>query len=511
MRPTNQTAGILAGLVLWTGVLTVAVAGTQPPPAGVSIVDAAATVEEQLAIAFSAVDDNDPTTTGIALTTLMAHPDFDALPADIRHVTFSAAGWTAIQLSELARARDFYLAAINLSANESHVWYQLALLEFDLDNPEASADRLLHLLQHWPELQEELPDGYFAQLVRELIPFPETRLTVLHALLARPWTLNGLGTSHFWHELALMQVERGDTDAARASIEHIDGPMELVMLRIDRRFDALVDPTLKRFDIQRAARLRSDDLRTKAMLAPERLDLLMELTYAMLAAGEERQVLAMTDAALAALSSTTVESALFENIEDQVWLMNNRAIALRRLDRIDEALVQMEIASGFSENGGANVSQALNLGRFYCSLGRFPEALAAISSVNDMSDYGRMVRAAVQHCAMRRSGDATGADEALAYLRDHSATAPSALLQALLEANHLDEAAGTLASLLESTETRLDTLVWVQRFRSLPPLPADHEYRSRREELLARDDVIAAVERVGRIGQYDIHARSALD
>lgn len=464
----------------------------------------------QLAAAVTLADGDNPGPADIALSAVIAHPGFKALPDEQRHQALSLAAFVAIRLEQYSRARELYLAATRVDAADPDDWYRLSLLERELGNPEAAATHVLHFLREWPELLGNLPDHDISQLVHRMAPDSPARLKVLQTLFDASWTRNGLGASDLWYALALMRVERGETEAARTAIARITEPMDLVKLRADRRFDAVVDRGAERFDAARAARTRADDLRVMAMLQPERLDVLRELTYAMLTAGENREVLAMTDAALAVLAEGK-EASPFQDIDEQVWLMNNRAIALRRLGRIDEALAQLQHASRLTEDGEPNVSQVLNLGQFYCSLGRPKDAVRMIAQVGEMSGYGRMVQAAVQHCAARRSGDAVGATHALAYLRQHRQDSEIHFLEALIEADRLDEAAAVMVALLESPHDRADALIAVQNFRSPDPLPGDVEYRARGHRMLARVDVQAAVQRVGRVERHEIHAGNGTD
>lgn len=86
-------------------------------------------------------------------------------------------------------------------------------------------------------------------------------------------------------------------------------------------------------------------------------------------------------------------------MRDRVWLMNNRAIALRRMERLDDAIAAFKTGSRLDGYGGPDVSQVLNLGSFLCLIGRPAEALQVIEPVGEMTGYGRMVQTAVHHCA----------------------------------------------------------------------------------------------------------------
>src|SRR5258708_12052027 len=80
----------------------------------------------------------------------------------------------------------------------------------------------------------------------------------------------------------------------------------------------------------------------------------------------------------------------YDDINDNlIWILNNRAIALGGLGRRDEELELLIRAARRPEHGDPNVSQAINLGQFYCDLGRPKDALFAILDVEKTSPYGR--------------------------------------------------------------------------------------------------------------------------
>ena len=469
-----------------------------------------AKLSTRLKDAIALAEGEDVAAADAALTAIISHTDFKEMPREARLAALSNAGWMAIRSNDLQRARNLYQTSSDIDPDDPDTWYRLSLIELDLDNPEQAATHLLHLLSRWPHTLENLSQQHISMLEHELEHHSPLRLVLLQRLFELEWSREGLGASHLWHELAVLLVERGDTGAAKAAIDHIRTPQEVIKMRVDRRFDAFVDRDAQRFDVQSVAAARAGELRVKAMLEPERLDVLMELTYALLALGRVDEVLAMSDAALALIEALGPGQTLFEDVGDRVWLMNNRAIALRRMGRIDEALEQMLVASELEEEGQPNVSQALNLGGFYCGLGRPDDALEAIAPVGMMSGYGRMVQMAVKHCAARRKGDIEAGDEALAYLRDHRRDAHAIFVDALLEADRMDEAAAVVIGLLEDADTRADALFEAQEFLRPDALPDDAIRFGRQADLYRRPDVRDAVVRVGRIEQHPIHADNSL-
>jgi tetratricopeptide (TPR) repeat protein len=192
-------------------------------------------------------------------------------------------------------------------------------------------------------------------------------------------------------------------------------------------------------------------------------------------------------------------------MHNQVWLMNLRSDALLALGKREEALAELKRARDLDENGGANVSQALNLGELYCRLQRPRDALGEITRVGSTSGYGRMVQAAMEHCADFQLGDSKGAQGALDYMRKHEGDSPLQLLDALLLEGRMDEAASLVEKVLADGYRRGDMLDWMQDTRSTPPLPGDVVQVRNRKALIARPDVATALDRVGRIEHYDLY------
>ena len=94
---------------------------------------------------------------------------------------------------------------------------------------------------------------------------------------------------------------------------------------------------------------------------PRSLRALTDHTYDLLSTGQNDVVLELTADALARIDAAGPDAPPFDDVARyRPWIMNNRAIALSRLGRRDEALVQLEQARTLDEDGGTNVSQSCN-------------------------------------------------------------------------------------------------------------------------------------------------------
>lgn len=448
-----------------------------------------------------------------ALATVIDDRRFARLSVQDRYATLSAAATNAWQLQHYPQARDLYRRVVALSPDEADDWYRLSVLERVQGDHVAAARAMIHVIEHWPELLDQVQDQSIFVLIHQLEPRAQVRLDLLQALFDANWQRKGQGAGTAWYELALMRVDRGEADAARAAIRRISSSRELVLLRADRRFDGLVDRRAVAFDVDNAALREVELQRTLLAAQPDSLQLHTQLSRALLMLGRSEEALALCDDALKAIVDAAVDRPPYaDDAEYRVWLMNNRAIALRRLGHLDEAMQELRRASERREGDSVNVSQILNLGDYYASLGRADEAQAIVAGVGtDINGYGRMVRALVELRAQSQRGDAAAAEHSLAYLREHRQDAQILLLEGLLQTDRLDEAEQVLLELLASGTERAEALYWLQRYREADALPGDRGRRARKAQLIARERVRSAIARVGRIESYGIYANNEMD
>jgi len=447
------------------------------------------------------------------LLPMISAGSFKDLTAHQQHAVLALAATNAMLQDELGRSRRLYQRAIQVDAGYPSDHYFLSLIQAEQGDYTEAAGHLAQAARLLPSVPDDvvIDDHYVYQLLNELDDDAPERLAVLQALFDANWNRDGLGADDLWYELALMRVKQGDAGRAAEAIERVRWPDQLVRLRSDRRFDALVDLQAPQFDVEDAARANVDRLRALADERPSNLKVRMDLTYAMLAMGMDEDVIALTGEVQATLDSATAGQAPYEDAGEYLpWILNNRAIALRRSGRIDEALQLLVRASAMDELGETNVSQVLNLGTFYCRLARPEQARAAIAPVGSMSGYGRMVQASIEHCAAWQAGDRAAAGKAMTYLREHRDDAQTIWLDALLREGRLDEAARVLLGQLESVDERAEALSALQEYREVEPLPGARETMAHWKALKARPDVRQAVERVGRMQQYGIYESSGM-
>jgi len=499
--------GLLVVIALVAPVGDVAVAAStsatgRPAPQGTALA-----YEQKVRRALELAGNNGSVIADPALSAVIADPSFNGLASSQQYVVLSTATLVAINLGQFPRARDLSKRATLVDPENPDELYQLSQLSRVTGDTEGAGTSLIQFSERWPELLDNLEQVHIQQTVQFLDHDSPTRLALLKALFDANWDRNGAGASPMWFDLAALQIEHGDNAAAAVSMKRVTTPAELVKLRIDRRFDSLVDRDSWRFNVENAAKQRVEALAVLTQAKPRSLSIRSEYIDALLTVGLHDEALAQADAAIAEIAEAgnDSDSAPFDDMRLQVWLHDSRAIALRRLGRPEEAVAVMERASGMSESGAPNISQVINLGQLYCALGRGGDAAATVARVGkNLTGYGQMALAMVQQCAALQSGDRAGSDAALAYIREHRKDSPVMLLTALLEAGLEDEAADAMIAFLASPGSRPDVLEWAQGFRQTPPLVGQVRGRNSRDALLARKDVLDAVAKVGRIEQFAI-------
>lgn len=440
-------------------------------------------------------------------TDVLADARFAALPRTVRASMLSDAGDAATAAGDHDRARDLLLRSVRIEPGDVDAWWRLALVELRRDEPDAAATALARIALTDPGVVDNIDAQLIGFVLGEAEPTGLPRLDLLQALFDAGWTRGGLGTDHLWVDLGILLLERGEADRAARVVDRIGDPSAIVRLRMDRRFDALVDRAAPRFDVGAAMQRKLLRLHELSAAHPRWLEARNFVGFALLEAGDERAALADTDRILAEVAAATdAATPPFGDMDELSWVGNTRAIALRRLGRLDDAVAALRDASRLGEAGAENVSQVLNLGALLCGMGRWDEARTTIANVGEMSGYGRMVEAGVEHCIAVGLGEAAAAATALEYLRAHREDAEDIFLEGLLRAGRIDEAAAVVVGQLQSPRARGPVLLAMQGFREAPPLPARIDLEAAWDALLERPEVRAAVAAVGRIERFPIHS-----
>lgn len=442
-----------------------------------------------------------------SLPRLVADARFAGLSTEERRALLSM---TARALSSCDRASEAIaqLQRAIREAPEVDDVYRLSLIAHRQKQYALSLDAYLDYIARWPEAADQHDVPHVWGLYRALADRPAQQRRLLQALFDAGFDDPTGDSSAMWFQLARLHLEGGDVESARAAAARITAADPVVRMRIDRRFDAIVDRTTDTFDASQRARQAVDALRAKAAARPRDLAVWVQLTYAMLTAGDHAGVIDTTTRLIDASGDAPAageKSKAYDSLDHRVWLFNNRAIALYRRGRPDEAVADLERAIAFDPEEGPNVNQTLNLGTLRCYMGRPREAAEGVAAVKGMSTYGELVQALVLLCAAAQRDDRAQANNTLAFFRRHRDEHPEMLLHGLIWTGRLAEAERLYRRMLDDPALRADALMLAQTFLASPPQPGRRAYDRHRDALFARPGVQAAIDAVGRVERFGIH------
>jgi hypothetical protein len=141
-------------------------------------------------------------------------------------------------------------------------------------------------------------------------------------------------------------------------------------------------------------------------------------------------------------------------------------------------------------------------------MGRPADALRILEGVDwakSLTSFGRMQLQQARLRALLQLDKRSEAERVYAYLREHRADAPDAWLDTLLDWGETDEAAAQYIERLQDPLHRSQALYQAQTFRYPRQLPAAAAERARWQALLARPDVTAVINEVGRRQKQPIY------
>jgi tetratricopeptide (TPR) repeat protein len=332
-------------------------------------------------------------------------------------------------------------------------------------------------------------------------------LPLLQALYAAHWKLKwNLEPSGSWLDLALLLLEKNRLAEAMDVSTHVTDEYTLIAMRADRRFDAVVAADPANFDVDTAFKRGLEAFQSASKQAPQTLTPKMAVIDLLMEQQHYAGALAEADRLLEEIRSSADPKTWYKDYDDTyVWVLDTRSRLLRRLGRWEDAVDQLAAASLVLDKNGGNVSQVINLAEMYCALGHPEEALNALTRLGaDISPYGLMQEAAVRLDAAVQLGNTEQAAKWIAFLRDHRVDAPRAYQYGLLMRNEIDTAAKWLIEQLEDRDQRSATLLVIQDYAVPPLTPREAEMHKRRRDMMARPDVQAEIQKVGRIQRYEL-------
>jgi hypothetical protein len=438
----------------------------------------------------------------IAFERLLADPRLSTLDTVRRSDTWLSAAIVAGQQNQQALAEERLRTALSINPRNALARLTLAGNQLVDKQVDAAADNVILALDN-SEGAAELDKDMVWHLDRSLTDSPARRRALLQALFDHGWKSDGIEPASLWVALATLQLEAGQQDKVAATLERVDEPLPLVKLRSDRRFDRYVQRGGSRFDPEASAQRHIDRLRVETMLSPGINDVAVQLSYALLVAGQPQEVIGMTQTlADVATKSTTQPSE--EQARSVGWMLDVRSRAQRQLGQSDAAVDTQMLAVRMAEPSGLS-DQQFGLANLYISLHRPALARQTVKDLADLNAYGEGARQLIELVAALQLKDAAAAQRARDALFARRDDATAHYMASLVADGRLDAAAALLTTRLADPLERGDALLELQELRMAPLLPGELETHARWEQFVQRADVKAAVRRVGRMDSYALY------
>jgi beta-barrel assembly-enhancing protease len=464
--------------------------------------------QQQLTDAEKLVDEKNWPQAQTALRTIIEAPTFRRLPGPQQYQVLSTASDVGIHHGDINRGFGYLLRAVSFPEAGFDQWRTLTFTAMKLGRPDIAANGLTEIAKLWPEKVSTIDLSFIYWIIDQARHVPDaTRLALFRALYAAHWKVESVSEpSEVWRDLTLLLLEARQLTEALQVSAHVTDLYILIAMRSDRRFDAVVAAHPEQFHIDAAAPRELHDLQLASEQSPRSLFLKLEVLRGLQRRQHYAAMMAAADEVVLELRTTNYPEKLYDDFRSRYSeFLDERAIALERLGRWDEALAQLTAASRTLENSRRNVSQVINLADLFCQLNRPSDALATLGQVGpNVSAHGAMVMEGIRLQVAVQLGDQSQATRSLEYLRTHSDDATGVYLEALIYAGKLDDATRFLVAQLLDPNLRQDYLVQVQDYAPYPTSEWEMQWYARWREVLARKDVQAAIRKVGRIDAYQL-------
>lgn len=427
--------------------------------------------------------------------------DVAALPDDVRAMTDGA---VVIVMTSCGRNEDALVAVRRLVVADPS-WQNvgmLAYLALQTKHYEEAGDALVRVAREWPGNVNRRHLEMVSLLHYELRDSPDAQRAQLQRLFDAGFDPVDGRASGLWLELVRLHLDAGDIPRARAASSRVDGVASAVAMRIDRRFDPLTaaDPSLADIRVQGQRALAA--VRAKAEKRPNDIALQYEMVDAHLMLGEHAEVDALVTAMTDMIGKPGERDLVGFNQRSEMLLA--RATMHRRNGNIQGVLEDAEMASLLTDAEYYDMGK-VRLAGTLCYLRRTKEAAAAIDHEPDASDWLQQVQRLQRVCIAVNEGDITTAKAHLAQLREEADISTiSLLLGGQLFIEDVEGAAATYIAMLTNPATRIEALEYAQRDRNPPLLPGEEAHERAFQKMRDRDDVKAAIEKVGRVETWDI-------
>jgi tetratricopeptide (TPR) repeat protein len=456
--------------------------------------------------AFFNIRNNDWDAAAAAFDAAIHSRGFATLPEDLRYPALLTAGQIAERAEKYALAHALLEQATHSSQADAPAWHERLSAAYALSDHVDSGLCVTTIARRWPRTLDQINSSAIYVLERRLGESPDTgnQMAMLQALFDAHWISDEGEPSDFWRDLALLHLGKRDIDQAKIVAARVRSARVALIMRVDKRFDALTQGNPGAFDIDRIAAAELETARANAKAAPDTLRPLTTLQGVLLDLRQFDEVVAIGDAVIARSAAGAGKSAYVDYDDRYIWVLDQRSRALAALGRSDEAIAQWKRSARHPENGEVNVSQVLNLGAYYADLQRPEDALDMVSELGPMSPYGRMQLEMVRLVAAIDQTDTAATATHLAFMREHRGDAIATWQSALLMSGDLDAAADLLVERLRTEKWRGGALEDMQDYAGTETTPMAVQRQARWKSILARPNVLKALEKVGRIERFNL-------
>jgi tetratricopeptide (TPR) repeat protein len=432
---------------------------------------------------------------------LIASAQFLELTLGDQHQKLLGVGEIGLKLRDLGYAHHLLVRASEMRDATDLDWRSRLYAASRLGDDSDAVYSMTVVLSRWPSTASSFDAAYVRSLAGKTPDTDEkevARFNLLLALYDASWKEeNGVEPGDLWGALIRALLLRRDSDKALNVLFKENDTEEIVALRIDRRFDYFVSRNKRSLGIGDAALRKINECRAAVDRNAHRLSAVVQLMNAYWNAGR------YTDAyQLATDVATKLSVNGYDDLSTQLaWFLDKKGEALEALQRWKEAEDEKRQAAELPEDGGANVSNVINLAALYARLGKSDEALASLERVpgSAASPFGEAQAHLVRLIAGVGKNDWAEVRDSLDYLREHKRDDVSALEEGLVWANDLDAAANLLIDGIRDPYLRTMTLLSVQDYSDPPKTEFERTFRSRWRKMRQRRDVQAELRQVGRI------------
>lgn len=475
----------------------------KPPSQAAPVSPQIQAIQDKLILALQALEQGDYDGALRALDAVVVDPAFKEIPASMQTQVYRLIASVADETGRVDRSWRDWRRVTEADDAVWGDWWARTLSAHLADEPVDAVTSLAQAVRLYPALVTEAPEGWISQIMRAAHDHPEAQGRLIEALTDAGWEDTG---GRFWMAHAAWLIDGGKADQAKAFVARIERATPRLIMSTDRRFDGLRAQHPDLFEIERAAAAELEDAR-QATEAPD-AELSDWNLYASMLHDEGRldEALQTLDREIADAERPRKPGEAAVVSDDFIWALDARSRIRIDLGDVEGGLADLRRAARRPEGGEVNVSHAINLGNLYVKLDRPAEALEATIDVTAgrLAPYGRVQLAEVRACAHAALGDLDAARAEIAYIEDNPTVAPGSTWGVYACIGDEDAAAAALIALLEDPRERLGALYSVQIFAPSPETtPGSLRRRAFHESVLARPDVIAAIEAVGRRQTWD--------